>query len=143
MHLYRWYSLDVTTAILVHRTKEKREFDSIIMQNRSHNLLLFGAPTWPSYHVIENYLLDTRAIMKKFNFNGEVTPDKNYAVASGFTKGSFKLCETVFKIEREDMRYANSQYLHNVISHFKHFMTFSYEPLLDIFDVQPTLKTKT
>ena len=67
----------MTTAILVHRTKEKKslswEFDSIIMQNRSDNLLLFGAPTWPSYHVIENYLLDMRAILKKFNCKGEVT----------------------------------------------------------------------
>ena len=102
MHLYRWYSLDVIAAMLVNRTKEKKvswEFDSIIMQNRSHNLLLFGAPTWPSYHVIENYLLDKRAIMTKFNCEGEVTLDENYAVASGFTKGSFKLCETVFKIE--------------------------------------------
>ena len=105
------------------------------MQNRSHNLLLFGAPTWPSYHVIENYLLDKRAIMTKFNCEGEVTLDKNYALASGFTKGSFKLCETVFKTEWGDMIYANSQYLHDVISDLKHFMTFSYEPLLDIFDV--------
>ena len=46
--------------MLVHRTIKKKvfwEFDSIIMQNMSHNLLLFCAPTWPSHHVIENLLL--------------------------------------------------------------------------------------
>ena len=45
--------------MLVHRTNEKKffwEFDSIVMQNMSHNLLLFCAQTWPSYHVIENHL---------------------------------------------------------------------------------------
>ena len=55
----RWFSPDVTAAMLVHRTIEKRvfwEFDSIIMQNMSHNLLLFCARTWPSNHVIENHL---------------------------------------------------------------------------------------
>mgnify|MGYP002260080803 CR=1 FL=1 len=44
----------------MHRTKEKKvlgEFDSIILQNMSHNLPLFCAPAWPSYHVIENHLL--------------------------------------------------------------------------------------
>ena len=48
------FSPDVTAAMLVHRTIEKKvswEFDSIIIQNMSHNLL---TPTWPSYHVIEN-----------------------------------------------------------------------------------------
>ena len=57
--LYRWFSADVTAAMLVHRTIEKEvfwEFDSILMQNMSHNLLLFCAPTWPSYHVIDNHL---------------------------------------------------------------------------------------
>ena len=56
---YRWFSPDVIAAMLVHRTKEKKvfwEFDSIIMQN-GHNLLLFCAPPWPSYHVIEGHLL--------------------------------------------------------------------------------------
>ena len=46
--------------MLVQRTKVKKvfwEFDSIIVQNMSHNLLLFCAPTWPSYHVNENHLL--------------------------------------------------------------------------------------
>ena len=45
--------------MLVHRTKEKKVFWelAIIMQNMSHNLLLFCAPTWPSYHVNENRLL--------------------------------------------------------------------------------------
>ena len=46
--------------MLVHRTKEKKafwEFDSVIAQNMSHNLLLFCAPTWPCYHVTENHLL--------------------------------------------------------------------------------------
>ena len=58
--VYRWFSPDVTAAMLVHRTIEKKvfwEFDSIIMKNMSHNLLLFCAPTWPSHHVIENHLL--------------------------------------------------------------------------------------
>ena len=53
----RWFSLDVTAAMLVHRIIEKIvfwEFDSIIMQNMSHDLLLFCALTWPSHHVIEN-----------------------------------------------------------------------------------------
>ena len=58
----RWFSSDVTAAMLVHRTIEKKvfwEFDFIIMQNMSHNLLLFCATTWPSHHVIENHLLKT------------------------------------------------------------------------------------
>ena len=45
--------------MLVQRTIEKKiswEFESIIMQNMSHNLLLFCAPTWPSHHVIGNHL---------------------------------------------------------------------------------------
>ena len=57
---YGWFSPDVNAAMLVHRTKEKKvfwEFDSVIVQNMSHNLLLFCAPTWPCYHVIENHLL--------------------------------------------------------------------------------------
>ena len=56
---YRWYSLDVIAATLVHRTNEKnvfREFDCIIMKNMSHHLFLFCGPTWPSYHVIEYHL---------------------------------------------------------------------------------------
>ena len=56
----RWFSsADVIAAMLVHKTKEKKSilgFDSIVMQNMSHNLLLFCAPTWPSYYVIENHL---------------------------------------------------------------------------------------
>ena len=32
------------------------EFNSIKMQNMSHNLLLFCATIWPSHHVIENHL---------------------------------------------------------------------------------------
>ena len=57
---YGWLSPEVA-AMLVHRIKEEKVFqdvDSIIMQNMTHNLLLFCAPTWPSYHVIENHLLD-------------------------------------------------------------------------------------
>ena len=38
------------------REKVFWEFDSIIMQNTSHNLLLFCPPTWPSHHVTENHL---------------------------------------------------------------------------------------
>ena len=56
---YRRFSTDLIVAMLVHRTKEKKifwQFDSIIMQNKSHNLLLFYSSTRPSYHVIENHL---------------------------------------------------------------------------------------
>ena len=45
--------------MLVHRAKEKKVFwvfDSIIMQNMRHNLLLFCAATWKSYHMTENHL---------------------------------------------------------------------------------------
>jgi len=45
--------------MLVHKKKEKNvswKFDSIIMQNMGSNLVLFYAPTWPSYHVIEDHL---------------------------------------------------------------------------------------
>ena len=45
--------------MFVYRTIEKkvfREFDSIVMQNMSHNLLLFCTQTWQSHHVIENHL---------------------------------------------------------------------------------------
>ena len=45
--------------MFVYRTIEKTvfwKFDSIIMQNMSHNLLLFFTQTWPSPHVIENHL---------------------------------------------------------------------------------------
>ena len=53
------FPLDVMAAILVHRTKEKkdfREYYSTIMQNMCHHLPLFCASTWPSYHMIENHL---------------------------------------------------------------------------------------
>ena len=43
----------------MHRTIEKKvfwEFDSIIMQNMNHNLLLFCATSWLSHQVIENHL---------------------------------------------------------------------------------------
>ena len=36
--------------------KKREKCLSIIMQNMSHNLLLFCAPARPSYHVIENHL---------------------------------------------------------------------------------------
>ena len=51
------FSRDVTTAMLVYRTIEKKvfyEFDPIIMQNLSDILPLFGSPTWPSHYVSEN-----------------------------------------------------------------------------------------
>ena len=51
-----WFSPDVTAAMLVHRTIEKkvfRKFDSIM----GHNMQLFCAPTWPSHHVIDNHVL--------------------------------------------------------------------------------------
>ena len=57
---YKWSSPDVIAVMLVHRTKERTflwECDSSILQNMSHKLLPFCAPTWPSYHVIENHLL--------------------------------------------------------------------------------------
>ena len=46
--------------MLVYRTIEEKvfwEFDSIIMQNMCHNLLLFCTQTWPSLHVTKNHLL--------------------------------------------------------------------------------------
>ena len=43
------------------REKVFWDFDCIIMQNMSHNLLLFCAPTWPSHHVIENHLWERQA----------------------------------------------------------------------------------
>lgn len=49
------FSPDVISALLVYKTKQKTglwQFDPIIMQNKTHNLLLFCAPTWSSYHVI-------------------------------------------------------------------------------------------
>ena len=60
MHsVYGWFSPDVIATMLIHRTKEKKvfwEFDSIIMQNMSHYLLLLCTATWLSYQVIENHL---------------------------------------------------------------------------------------
>ena len=50
--------------MLVYRTVEEkvfREFDSIIMQNMCHNLLLFCTQTWPSHHVIGMFLFRARA----------------------------------------------------------------------------------
>ena len=60
--MYRtwWFSPDVITAMLVHRTKEEKvfgEFDSIILENTSHNFLQCCTLTWPSYRMIENHLL--------------------------------------------------------------------------------------
>ena len=55
----KWFSLDVIAAMFVHRTKEKKDFRgyySLIMQNMCHHLPLCCAPTWPSYHMIENHL---------------------------------------------------------------------------------------
>ena len=55
----RWFSPDVTAAMFVYRTIEKTvfwEFDSVIMQNMSDNLLLFCTETWPSPRVVENHL---------------------------------------------------------------------------------------
>ena len=52
--VYSWFSRDVTVAMLVYRTMAKEvlwEFDSIILQNFRHILLLFCTPTWPSCHV--------------------------------------------------------------------------------------------
>ena len=43
-----WFSPDVTAAMLVRKTMEKKifwDFYSIIMQNMSHNLVVFCAPT--------------------------------------------------------------------------------------------------
>ena len=50
--------------MLVYRTVEEkvlRQFDSIIMQNMCHNLLLFCTQTWPSHHVIGMFLFRARA----------------------------------------------------------------------------------
>ena len=64
---FRWFSPDFTAAMLVYRTIEENvfwEFDSIIMQNMCHNLLLFCTQTWPSHHVIENHLLKIKTSMR-------------------------------------------------------------------------------
>ena len=37
-------------------TEQKRKKSFGIMQNMSHKMLLFCAPTWPSYHETENHL---------------------------------------------------------------------------------------
>ena len=50
------FSRDVTAAMLVYRTIEKKvswEFNSIIVLNFSAILPLFCTPTWPSHHVNE------------------------------------------------------------------------------------------
>ena len=82
---YRWFSPDVIVAMLVHRTDEEKmfwEFYSIIMQNMSHNLLLFCAPTWPSYHVIENQLFELfmRRVYLNYLFVSKGKPN-NYKFA--------------------------------------------------------------
>ena len=49
----KWFSPDFIAALLVYKTKEEKVFgvfDLIIMPNMNQNLLLFCAPTWPSYH---------------------------------------------------------------------------------------------
>lgn len=50
----RWLSPNIISTMLVHTTIEKKNF----IGNMSHHLqlLLFCAPTWLSYHAIENYL---------------------------------------------------------------------------------------
>ena len=68
--------------MLVHRTKEKKvfwEFGSIIMQNMSHNLLLFCAPTWPSYHVIENHLFSSFVLFCCYLYSSIVGPHQHMA----------------------------------------------------------------
>ena len=58
-HILQMLSPGVRAATLLRRTKEKNafwEFDSIFTQNMNHHLLLFCAPTWPSYYVIERHL---------------------------------------------------------------------------------------
>ena len=47
-------------------------FNSDIMQNMSHNLLLFCAPTWPSYQVIENHLYFTIQVKREGFFHNGV-----------------------------------------------------------------------
>ena len=65
--------------MLVNRTIEKNifwEFDSIIMQNMSRKLLLFCAPTWPNFHVIENRLFTQVQIQVKGSFSCVVRDSK-------------------------------------------------------------------
>ena len=52
------------------------------MQNMSHNLLLFCAPTWPSYHVIENQLFELfmRRVYLNYLFVSKRKPN-NYKFA--------------------------------------------------------------
>ena len=51
------------------REKVFWEFDSIMIQNMSHNLLLFCAPTWPSHHVIENHLYTRFRYLKSWRLS--------------------------------------------------------------------------
>lgn len=55
----RWFSPDVLAAMLVQKTKENKvfqEFDSkYYYAKHEPNLPLFCAPTWSSYHKIENH----------------------------------------------------------------------------------------
>ena len=78
--------------MLVHRTKEKKvfwEFDSIIMQNMSHNLLLFCASL---YHVIENHLyLFSVSYMEEFT---QVT-DKIVSTNNRGADDAFQLHSTI------------------------------------------------
>ena len=63
---YGCFSLDVIASMLVRRPIKKKllwQFDSIIMQNVSHDLRLFCAPTWPSYDVIGEHLLINKSAM--------------------------------------------------------------------------------
>ena len=56
---YNWFSPDVIVAKLVQRTKEKKPvcgLDLLLCKPLAIICKLFLAPTWPSYHVIENHL---------------------------------------------------------------------------------------
>ena len=56
--------------------REEKSFRNltIIMQNMIHNLLLFSAPTCPSYHVIENHLYSKNIIHLSVGESGGYLP---------------------------------------------------------------------
>ena len=79
------------------REKVFWEFDSIIMQNTSHNLLLFCPPTWPSHHVTANHLLETSIFHISWNSCVEYVTRCCRGVYLAFFKRKEPSLKSVFK----------------------------------------------
>ena len=100
--------------MLVRRAKEKKvfwEFDSIIMQNMSHNLLLFCAPTWPSYRVIENHSI-TRSTLCAIQIIALKFPPNWTAQAAVSSSISFSVDCTITQSKPKGKRYCETQSIH-------------------------------